>query len=74
LMVEIARSVPGCLGARLTGAGFGGCTVSLVEEGAVSQFQEIVRKAYQRQTGLAPQLYVCAAGDGAREVEWKAES
>jgi len=74
LMVEIARSVPGCLGARLTGAGFGGCTVSLVEEGAVSQFQEIVREAYQRRTGLAPQLYVCAAGDGAGEAEWKAES
>jgi len=73
LMVEIARSVPGCLGARLTGAGFGGCTVSLVEEGAVSQFQEIVREAYQRQTGLAPQLYVCVASDGVGEVEWKAE-
>lgn len=72
LMVEIAHSVPGCLGARLTGAGFGGCTVSLVEERAVPEFQEIVCVAYQRQTGLAPQLYVCAASDGAGEVEWKA--
>lgn len=74
LMVEIARSVPGCLGARLTGAGFGGCTVSLVEERAVSEFQETVRRAYQRQTGLAPQLYVCAASDGAEEMEWEAKS
>ncbi len=73
LMVEIARSVDGCLGARMTGAGFGGCTVNLVEEGAVSRFQEIVRKAYERQTGLAPHLYVCAASEGAGEVEWKAK-
>ncbi len=74
LMVEIARSVPGCLGARLTGAGFGGCTVNLVEERAVPLFQETVRQAYQRQTGLAPQLYVCAASDEAGEMEWEAES
>jgi len=43
-----------------------------VEERAVPEFQEIVCVAYQRQTGLAPQLYVCAASDGAGEVEWKA--
>jgi galactokinase len=67
-MVEIARAQPGCLGARLTGAGFGGCTVNLVEDGAVQAFVVNVAQAYQAQTGLVPQVYACQAMAGAGVV------
>jgi galactokinase len=64
-MVEIARQQPGCLGARLTGAGFGGCTVNLVECEKVPEFITRVSKEYEGQTGLTPQLYACQAVEGA---------
>ena len=64
-MVEIARTQPGCLGARLTGAGFGGCTVNLVRADAVAAFTTNVVREYQTRTKIAPQIYVCRAMDGA---------
>ncbi|MDE3089871.1 MAG: galactokinase, partial [Chloroflexota bacterium] len=67
-MVEIARGQRGCLGARLTGAGFGGCTVNLVEDGAVASFTQNVAREYQARVGVAPQIYVCRAADGAGMV------
>jgi len=65
-MVEAAWRQPGVFGARMTGAGFGGCTVNLVEEGAVEAFRRDVARAYTRATGLEPSIYVCAAEDGVR--------
>lgn len=69
LMVELALSVPGVLGSRMTGAGFGGCTVSLVREEAVERFLETVIPEYRRRATweLAgePEAYVCQADDGA---------
>jgi galactokinase len=64
-MVEIAQSLPGCLGARLTGAGFGGCTVNLVERNRVDAFARSLGPEYERRTGLHPGIYVCQASGGA---------
>ena len=63
-LVEAARRVPGCHGSRLTGAGFGGCTVSLVEAPAVERFRRDVAAAYQAATGRDTTIYVCRASDG----------
>jgi len=65
LMVELAHRAPGCLGARMTGAGFGGATVNLVGEEAVPAFVETVAAEYQEATGLKPEITVSKAADGA---------
>ncbi|MBE3583586.1 MAG: galactokinase [Limnochordaceae bacterium] len=69
LMVELARAVPGVYGARMTGAGFGGCTVNLVQKEAVPRFLETVIPAYcqqiQQPLSGKPEAYVCRADDGA---------
>jgi galactokinase len=68
IMVEIARKQPGCLGARLTGAGFGGCTVNLVEEETAQAFVTNVAREYAKRTGRLPQIYPCRAMAGASEL------
>jgi galactokinase len=68
-MVEVSRSAPGSICGRMAGAGFGGCTVSLVREAYVEQFVETVKAGYERKTGVVPALYVCTAADGASVVE-----
>jgi galactokinase len=68
-LVELARAVPGVLGARITGGGFGGCTVNLVEEAALDAFRSQVLAPYQRETGRAPRLFVSTPAGGARVVE-----
>ena len=67
-MVEAALRVKGVVGARMTGAGFGGCTVSLVRDDAVEQFLNEVPAAYQDTTGIEPAVYVCRASDGAAPI------
>jgi len=64
-LVEIARESPGCIGARLTGAGFGGCTINLVEENKAQEFMENLRSGYQSRTGRTAQIYLCKASGGA---------
>lgn len=63
-LVEEARKQPGVIGARMTGAGFGGCSVSIVEEDAVEAFQEKVGAAYTAKIGYAPDFYVVEIGGG----------
>jgi galactokinase len=65
VLVGAARQVNGCLGSRLTGAGFGGCTVSLVKEEAVSEFERHVIETYRREMGREPIIYACTPEDGA---------
>lgn len=66
LLVELALAAPGVLGARMTGAGFGGCTVNLVRQEAVAAFEEHVVRPYQARTGLPGCMYVTGAHDGLR--------
>jgi len=68
-MVEVCREAPGAMCARLTGAGFGGCTVSLVRDLYVAAFLEAAKAGYEKRTGLVPSLYVCTAEDGASVVD-----
>jgi galactokinase len=67
-MAEAARSAPGCLAARMTGAGFGGCTVNVVRKDQVDRFIAWTGEQYLAKTGITPEFYPCAAGDGAREI------
>ena len=67
-LFEEARKVEGCLGTRMTGAGFGGCTVSLVHKEAVNDFETQVALGYRGKIGLTPTFYHCDSGDGAREL------
>jgi len=69
MLVEIASRVPGVYGARMTGGGFGGCTVNLVEAEAVSGFKMQVSQLYQAKTGKIPPIYICSAGTGAGLVD-----
>jgi galactokinase len=67
-MVEIARAVPGVVAARMPGGGFGGCTVNLVEAGAVDALTKAVMERYPALTGLTPRVYPTSAVDGAGPV------
>jgi len=67
-MVELAREVQGCLGARMTGAGFGGCTVNLVRSEDAAKFAQQMARHYRKKMGVTPEIYVCEASAGAGEV------
>lgn len=68
-MVEAMRSVPGCYGARLTGAGFGGCAVALVEPGAEQTMADTIFEQYPKATNIWPEVYTTRAADGARVMQ-----
>ena len=68
-MVEEALKIEGVIGARMTGAGFGGCTVSIVREDAVDKFIQQVGTNYEKRVNLKPEFYVSEIGDGGREVK-----
>jgi len=65
VMAEIAESLEGYCGGRMTGGGFGGCTVNLVKAEDAEEFAEQISKKYQLSTGIRPDVYVCSAADGA---------
>ncbi len=64
-MVQCAAAHEACYGARMTGAGFGGCAVALIRAEAGEDFVRRTSAAYQQATGLAPAAYVCQATNGA---------
>jgi galactokinase len=68
-LTQAAWDCGGVLGSRMTGAGFGGCTVTLVQTDRVDRFIEKAGKAYTARTGLTADFYAAQAGDGAREVD-----
>ena len=68
-MVELAQDLPGLIGARLTGGGFGGCTINLVEQSHAAAFQQELAGLYAGQTGIVPQIFICHASGGAHRVE-----
>ena len=63
-LVEEAWKIDGCIGSRMTGAGFGGCTVSIVKDDAIDHFIDSVGKAYKEKIGYAADFYVVEIGDG----------
>lgn len=68
-MVEAAWHCEGVFGTRMTGGGFGGCTVAIVQAGAAGDIREKVAKRYREVTGISPDIYVVNAADGAGQVE-----
>ena len=68
LMVEAAQGLPGFCGGRMTGGGFGGCTVNLVREENASDFAAQIVERYQQATGITPQVYICSAEDGVQAL------
>jgi galactokinase len=65
LMVDLAYQQKGVYGARMTGGGFGGATINLVDARHAGEFKEKIAKAYQHETGLMPQIYICTPAEGA---------
>lgn len=65
LLVDLARAIPGVLGARLTGAGFGGATVTLCQESKAITAAETLARLYMDKTGIQSQVFVCRIADGA---------
>ncbi|HEX3891632.1 MAG TPA: galactokinase [Terracidiphilus sp.] len=67
-MVALAQDLPGLIGARLTGGGFGGCTINLVERGNAAEFSEELSARYTTETGIVPQVLICHASRGAHKL------
>lgn len=68
-LVELARDVPGVIGSRMTGAGFGGCTVSIVRDDGIERFIDEVGRAYREKIGYEADFYVVSVGDGAHRID-----
>ncbi len=73
-MVALAQDLPGLIGARLTGGGFGGCTVNLVEADKAADFARALHQRYAAQIGIDPQIHICHASGGAHPVETSIQS
>lgn len=69
LLVEIASECKGVYGSRMTGGGFGGCTITLVQSNSAERFQASIAESYKKKTGITPDVYVCSVTQGAGE--WK---
>ena len=69
VMVDLAKAIKGVFGARMTGGGFGGCTINLVAVEAVGEFTQTIRNGYAQMTGKTSGVYICAAADGAERVQ-----
>jgi len=69
LLLDLAKECPGVIGARMTGAGFGGCTVNIVRAEHLALFSEKVVDEYRRRSGLEAELHVCRAVEGGSYVE-----
>ena len=73
-MVKLAQDLPGLIGARLTGGGFGGCTVNLVEADQAPAFVQKLKERYEAQFGIQSQIHICHASSGAHPVEASIQS
>jgi galactokinase len=66
IMADAAEGLPGYIGGRMTGGGFGGCTVNLVEAAQAQPFVQAISQRYRQKTGIAPETYICSPASGAR--------
>jgi galactokinase len=69
VMVELAQDLSGLIGARLTGGGFGGCTINLVHQDEAVAFSAALAERYKTRTGITPHIHICHASDGARRLQ-----
>ena len=72
LLTDIARNITGVIGSRMTGAGFGGCTVNIVHKDVLETFQTLVTTEYRKHTGIEPEIYLCNVSDGA-QIFWNSD-
>jgi len=68
-LVEEALKIDGVIGSRMTGAGFGGCTVSIIRDDAVEKYTEVCKKNYEAKIGYAPSFYITSIGNGGQELK-----
>lgn len=68
IMVMLAHNLPGLIGARLTGGGFGGCTINLVQQKSAQEFAKALAASYASETGIVPQIHICHASSGAHKI------
>lgn len=68
ILAETAWTISGVIGSRITGGGFGGCTVSIVKDEAVENFKATLSKVYEEKVGKTPEFYVVEIGDGPKEI------
>ena len=69
LLVDLALKQEGVLGARMTGAGFGGCTVNLIEKNYINAFKKSIKNEYKKITGINPDIYITRPAEGAKVIE-----
>ena len=69
ILAEEAWKTDGVIGSRMTGGGFGGCTVSIVKEAAVEEFKKKIADAYREKTGIDCEFYIADAADGAGRIQ-----
>ena len=69
ILVDLAWKIPGVIGSRITGGGFGGCTVSIVKNDSVDTFIESIGKAYKEKVGHEAEFYTVQIGDGAARLD-----
>ncbi|MBQ7704428.1 MAG: galactokinase, partial [Selenomonadaceae bacterium] len=67
-LAELAWTVEGCIGSRMTGAGFGGSTVSIVKNSAIEEFKKVIEEGYTKKVGYAPSFYVADISDGTHKI------
>jgi galactokinase len=68
-LAETSQNIDGCLGARMTGAGFGGCAIALVKTTSITTFSKILSDRYHNVAGLHCEIYECKAEDGVRMLD-----
>jgi galactokinase len=68
-MVDLAQDLPGLVGARLTGGGFGGCTINVVEKEHAPAFAKVLKERYKQATGIDPEIFICHASAGAHRLD-----
>jgi galactokinase len=69
-IVDFCKTFPGCIGARMTGAGFGGCAIALIKESTVIGFQQQLAAHYQSVIGYRPEIFTTTAEDGVNEIRF----